>query len=234
MNRQIKGLLYFYATNVRYSFIIFWSILLSFLVISLAISYFLLDVEDAWFSFGFPFATYFSAGIIGFLTVKETIPFALKVGAIRRNIFFATGLYFFGYALLLALISSSIQSVIQFIVDATNLHSFLFLHPSLIIGDDNWITRILIDTSVMFLLLSLMYLAGLLFYKGGVLVGGIFLGVLGILLLLGITLGWLIDAVIELYHTIDLMFFVQIFGVGVLLYGLAYFLIRNITTVKVR
>lgn len=234
MNRQIKGLLYFFITDAKYSFTIFWSILLGILVLSLGIAYLLLDVEGGLFAFGFPFATYFNAGFLGFLTVKESIPFALRIGAIRRNIYFATGLFFLGYALVIALLSSSIQSLILLFQDAINLHSFMIIHPAAMLGNDIWITRIIIDTTVLFLLLVCFYIVGLLFYKGGMLAGGSFLGVLAVTILLGVAQGWLIDAAIETARNLDLLFFAQMFGVSIVLFGLAYFLVRGVTIVKAR
>lgn len=234
MSRQIKGLLYFYVTDSRYSFMIFWSILLMIMILFLGIAYFMLNVEGGLFTFGFPFATYINVAIIGFITVKERIPFALKMGAVRKNIYIATGIFFLGYALFIALLSSTIQSLMVWIIDITNLHTFMFLHPAQLLGSDIWITRVMIDTAVMFLLAVFMYVIGLLFYRGGILAGGILVGILGGALLFGIAQGIIIESLIKLYHTIDLMFFAQILGVGVVLYVLTYFLIRTITTVKVR
>lgn len=234
MNRQIKGLLYFYVTDIRYSFIIFWSILLGVLILSLGIAYFLLDVEGGFFVFGFPFATYFNALFLGFITVKETIPFALRVGTVRRNIFFATGLFFLGYALFIGVLSSTLQSIVQLFAETINLHSFRFLHPVEMLGDDTWLTRVIVDVVVLFFILVLTYLIGLLFFRGGVLVGGIFLGILGVFLLLGVTQGWLVEAVISTVRNIDLIFFAQMFVIGIVLYGFTYLLIRTITIVKAR
>ena len=86
MGRQINGLLYFFITDIRYSLMIFWTILLGILGVSLTISYFLLGVEDGSLYFMFQFI-YVYCGILGFITVRESIPFALKMGATRKNLF---------------------------------------------------------------------------------------------------------------------------------------------------
>lgn len=234
MNRQIKGLLYYYITDAKYSFKIFWSILLGILVISLVIAYFMLNVEDGLFTFGFPFGTYFNMGFLGFLTVKESIPFALKIGAVRKNIYLSTAIFFLGYALFFAILSSTIQSIVAYFADVANLHTFMFLHPAQLLGEDTWLMRIIVDTAVMTLILAFMYLVGLLIYRGGILTGGIFFGIIALALLLSLAQGWLFEYAIHLYHTIDLLFFMQLFGIGVLLYGICYFFIRKITTVKIR
>jgi len=233
MSRQIKGLLYFFITNFRYSFLIFWSILTGVLVLSLIISYFLLNLDEAIYAFGFPFGTYFHVSFLGFLIVKEGIPFALKVGATRKNIFLAIGIFFLGVALFQAVIANTVQFAAQLFVDAVDIHTFMFMHPAQLIGSENWLTMIFIDTAMMFLLLAAFFVLGLLFYRGGLVVGGGIIGILAIGLLLSIAQGWIIDYFIELYHTIDLVYFIQVLGIGVVLYGLAYFLVRTITTVKV-
>jgi|GEM_PF-5986117 len=46
MGRQIKGLLYFFITDMRRQFIIFWSILLASLLASIIIAYLLLNLES--------------------------------------------------------------------------------------------------------------------------------------------------------------------------------------------
>lgn len=234
MPKQMKGLLYFLMTNFRYNLVIFWSILTGILLISLFISYLLLNVDDAVFGFGFPFATYFQAGIFGFIIVKEIIPYALKLGAVRRNVYFTIGLFFLGVAVLQSVIANTLQSLIEIFADAAGLHPFMFIHPVMLLSDNNWLTRAVIDISFIFLLLVVFFILGLLFYRGGMLVGGGFAGVVFILLLLGLALGWITDYFIELYYTIDLMFFGQLFLIAIVLYAISYLLIRRITTVKAR
>lgn len=87
MGRQIKGLLYFYMADARHSITIFWTILMSTLVITLTIYYFLKDVDGGFITLSLSVPIYIFCAILGFLTVKESIPFSLKVGATRKNIF---------------------------------------------------------------------------------------------------------------------------------------------------
>ncbi|WP_010097193.1 hypothetical protein [Ornithinibacillus scapharcae] len=93
MNKQMNGLLYYLVTDIRHSMKIFWAILLSILVVSVTFAYFLLGFEDGKMAFGFPFATYFFCIITGFVTVKESIPFAIKMGATRKNIYIAIAIF---------------------------------------------------------------------------------------------------------------------------------------------
>lgn len=176
MTRQIKGLLYFFATDIRYSLMIFWTILLGILIVSLVISYFMLGVENGQLYFMFQFI-YVYCGILGFITVKESIPFSLKMGATRKNLFISLGLFFLSIALMKAVIANTLHTVILYATDITNLHSFGFMHLAQLM-EDTWINRVVIDTSLMFFFLTVMFLTGLLFYRYGLL-GGELLLVLG-------------------------------------------------------
>lgn len=234
MSKQIKGLIYFYATNFRYSVTIFWVILLFSLGFSLVIAYFLASLEEVKFAFILPFATYVNVAIVGFLTVKEVIPFSLKLGATRKNIFAAVGLFFVIFALFQSFLSNIVQLATELFIDVVGLNGFMLIHPAQLLGEDTFLNRMIIDITMMLFLLVFLYMIGLLFYRGGLLSGGIFAGILAIALLFGVAEGWLIDYFIDLYQTIDWLFFAQVLGAGIILYAITFLLIRRITTLKVR
>ncbi|RKQ31390.1 hypothetical protein [Oceanobacillus halophilus] len=233
MGRQIKGLLYFFLTNIRYSVMIFWSILFGFLILSISFSYFLLGVEDGEFYFGFGFAIYFYVAVLGFMVVKDNIPFSIKMGATRRNIFVGIGLYCLVIAVAKALIGNTLQSLTLAFTEATGITTFHFLHLSSFL-EDTWLNRVVIDISIMFFLFAVMFLFGLLFYKTGLAGGGVVVGILLIALLLGIAKGWVADFFTELFTDVNLVFFLQLFGVSLVLYGVSYFLLRRITIIKAK
>ncbi|WP_339229140.1 hypothetical protein NSQ77_04715 [Oceanobacillus sp. FSL K6-2867] len=232
MTRQIKGLLYFFATDIRYSLMIFWTILLGILIVSLVISYFMLGVENGQLYFMFQFI-YVYCGILGFITVKESIPFSLKMGATRKNLFISLGLFFLSIALMKAVIANTLHTVILYATDITNLHSFGFMHLAQLM-EDTWINRVVIDTSLMFFFLTVMFLTGLLFYRYGLLGGGIVVGAGVILLLVGVAQGWLIDLFANLFSDLKLTIFLQIFGLGIVFYLLSFLLLKRITTVSTK
>ncbi|MFS0674629.1 hypothetical protein [Ornithinibacillus sp. 179-J 7C1 HS] len=233
MNNQIKGLLYFFISDIRHSILIFWSILLFVLLVSIAFAYYLLGVEDGMLAFGFPFAIYFYCTILGFMTVKESIPFSIKMGATRKNIIISIGLFFLIIATLKSLIANVLQEVVLFITESTNITSFMFLHPAMLF-EDTFLNRILVDISIMFFLLSFMFVIGLLFYKYGFAGGGLVAGVLVIALMFGIAKGWIYDFIVELAKKVDILFFFQILGVGLLLFLFSFVFVRRITIEKKR
>lgn len=233
MTRQLKGLLYFFVTDIRYSMTIFWSILLGTTVLSLCLAYFLSGMESARIYFSFPSVMYVYCGILGFITVKEAIPFALKMGATRKNLYFSLGIFFLLIAFIKSVASSTLQTVITAFIDVTGMTTFRIMHLAEFIND-TWLNRILIDTTVMFTLLATMFLIGLIFYRAGMLGGGIVVAILLVILLLGIAQGWMVDFVVELFSTMDLTLFIQIFGAGLLAYGFSFLFTRKITVIKTK
>lgn len=97
MGRQIKGLLYFFMADVRYSLAIFWTILMGILMVSLIAAYVLVDIKNGFMTFSLTAPMYVYCSILGFLTVKEAVPFSLKMGATRKNLFVSLGIFFSAY-----------------------------------------------------------------------------------------------------------------------------------------
>src|SRR5690625_5093916 len=113
MRRQIKGLLYFFITDIRYSLMVFWTILMSILLITWTIAYFLKDVEGGFMTLSLTGPMYVYCGIVGLLTVKENIPFSIKRGATRKNIFLTIGIYFLILSLMKSIIASTLQVIVE-------------------------------------------------------------------------------------------------------------------------
>lgn len=225
MGKQIRGLLYFFTTDIRHAFIIFWTILLSTLSVSLIAAYVLINVGETKMIFTLSIAVYIFCGFIGFLTAKERIPFSIKVGATRKNLFVSLGIFFLGLAIVKALLSNTLQLIMERMF---HVETIAFIHPAQLLTN-SWLTRVLIDTTVMFFILSVMFLLGLLFYKYGLFGGGSVVGVAVIVLLLGMAQGWLVDFIIDVYQSLSMMLFYQIFFIGVVLYGVSWVFLRRIT-----
>lgn len=231
MGRQINGLLYFYFANFRHSIIIFWTILMGILMVSLTFSYFMKDIEDGFMTMSLTVPMYIYCAILGFLTVKEAIPFSLKRGAIRKNIFVSLAVFFFVLSFAQAVVGSTIQVIVDFFNTKVGIDMFSFQHLAYF-TTDTWLHRIFIDTSVMFFFFSVMFVIGLLFYRYGLAGGGAVIGLFVIIVLTGVGQGWLIDFLVEQFRTLDHMFYFQLFIIGVIFYVFSILLLRNITIVK--
>src|SRR5690625_3667640 len=111
MNNQLKGLLYYFQTHMKRSFLIFWSILLGITIVTLIAAYILRN-EDGVMTITFTMPMYFFCAIYGFVIVKQWIPYFIKIGATRKNIFLGLGIFFAGVTSIFSLMATILQSEI--------------------------------------------------------------------------------------------------------------------------
>lgn len=231
MGRQIKGLLYFYCADIRHSLTIFWTILMSVVVVTLTIAYFMKSMENSYITLSVTGPMYIYCAILGFLTVKEAIPFSLKRGATRKNIFVSLAIFFLGLAFIKAVVGSTLQVLISLFNEKIEIVNLVFIHPAFFTSD-TWFQRVFIDTTIMFFFFAVMFVIGLLFYKYGLLGGGTVVGLFVIFILIGVAQDWLIDFFVEQFTNLDTQFYFQLFGIGLLFYGLSILLLKRITIIK--
>ena len=239
MPREIKGTLYYLQAHLRYSFIIFWSIMIGVLVFSLIMKV-LLASEETVVSFDFSIPIYLFGAIFGYYIVKNTMPYLIKMGVTRKSLFVSVGIHILTIALLNAIIANTIYSLLRFFYGGNIQSSILveieaeettlaFTHFADIFMENTWLTRVVIDTSITFFLLAATLLVGLIFYRFG-LIGGIgSIAAVMLIFILGMTKGWLVDFFLKIYENFSFAFFYQLFAVGILLYLLSFILIRRIT-----
>ncbi|UJL45265.1 hypothetical protein KFZ58_12700 [Virgibacillus sp. NKC19-16] len=231
MNNQVKGLLFYYTLEQKHYSKIFWTILIAITLATSIIAYFLMDVEGTQFYWAFPFATYTNVCIIAFQTVKKDVPFGLKMGSIRKNIFLSYIYFFLGYSLFMAVAGNTLQLIFEGLHHVFGVTNYIFSHPAMILTD-TWLTRTIIDTFFMFFLMALLFLVGLIFYQSGLLGGLIFLSVFVVVSLYGLFDGWLIDAFASILPDASMLTFATLFLIGIVLYLVSYLLIRKITVVQ--
>lgn len=233
MNNQTKGMLYYYSIDVIRTAKIFFTILIGIIIASAIICYLLRGVEEFKMYFAIPFAAYFNVGIIGFQLVKGNVLFGLKMGATRKNIY-AMQLYFMAfYSFAIAFLGNTLQLVTEWIFKGAGITNYIYVHLAMLLTD-NWVTRIVVDTLVMFFIMALLYLIALIFYRTGLAGGGSLLGILLVIILYGAFDGWLIQAVTDLFSDITLMTFVGMFLIGVVFCLISFLFMKKITIVKTR
>lgn len=201
------------------------------LVVSLTIAYILKNVEGGFMTFTLTGPMYVYCAILGFLTVKESIPFSLKRGATRKNIFISLGTFFLGISIAMTTVGSTLQVMVNLFTKQIGVDNFMFLHVAYF-TNDTWINRVFIDLTIMWFLFSFMFLLGLLFYRYGLLVVGAFMGFLLVIVLTGFAKGWLTDFLVTQFQTLNQMFYMQLLASGIIIYGLSFFLLRKITVFK--
>lgn len=240
MIHDIKGVIHYLVVNVRYAFMIFWSILLSIYLISLLLST-IGDRSNVMFQASIPI--YIFCLVIGMWTVKNTIPYLLKMGVTRKLIYAGTGVYFLGLAIFQSLLANTLikftealgKSAISGDVTIFDGHeevSFQFMHVSQFLENDTFITQVTVDSIISFTALSTMFFIGLIFYRYGLIGGFTSLGVLFFLYILSIAQGAFVELITYIMENYSLVLYFQLFAISILIYGLSFLLIRRLTIVS--
>src|SRR5690625_4134570 len=180
MTNQLKGTLYYLYINVRFTLIIFWIIISSILVLSLITA---LLMSEGTISFQLSFSVYVFCTIIGSWTVKNAIPYSIKLGSTRKNLYVSLGIYFLGFSLFNSIIANTINKLIEAvfgvsqvggmvgITSGTSTESFTVFHFVQFLANDSWFIYVFVDTTICFFLLTIAFIVGFLFYKYGLSVG---------------------------------------------------------------
>lgn len=227
MGRQIKGLLYFYWKDLQFSLFVFWCILLSMLVVSVTIMFLFPSIEFMSFSFTAPIYVY--CGIIGFLMARHTVAFGIKLGGTRKNIYISMGIFFILLAFLKSTLAALITGGVMKFVLRDDMN-FLFAHP-MNLYEDTILNRLYTDFFLLLFLTTATYLISLMFYKFGLLVSGLIIGMIIVLFMYNLFSGELISYVIDTFQNSVYLFFAQFGVLALVAYALAWLLLRRITVV---
>jgi len=232
MRSQIKGLVYFFFANMRHSMIIFWSILLATALLSLVASYLLKDTDGVMMvTLTAPIYIYFS--IYGYIVVKNWLPFIIKVGATRKNIFISFGLYFTLLATIFSTIALLIQQILTPIASKLNLDIFSFVHLAQLL-DNTWYERLLIDTVLSLFLFVASFFISIVNYRYGLLISSSLGGLLFLLGMIAMFYGWLGDLFVYIYTNFDYLLFLKIGLISIIIYGITWLFLRKSTIINVR
>lgn len=211
---------------------IFWSITIISIILGLIGGYLLLGIEGSNMFFGLSFAVYIFCAILSFRFVNEFIPFAIKLGATRKNIFISIGMYFLTIGIGSAVFVNILHEAIMAIAKQLSITTFQFIHPAQLLTN-TWMYRVVIDIAFILLILVIMYLIGLLFYKYGLIGAGSVISLIGVLTLFGFAQGILTDLLIDLVKSMTLGFHYQIMALAVILYCMTWIFMKKITISKV-
>ncbi|MFD1067777.1 hypothetical protein [Oceanobacillus locisalsi] len=233
MNNQIKGMFYYYAVDVTRTAKIFFTILIGIILASAVVCYLLLGIDEFEMYWAIPFATYVNVGVVGFQLVKGNVPFGLKMGATRKNMYVMQLYFMFIYSFVIAFLGSTLQQVTEWLFQAVGVTNYIYVHPAMLVTD-NWAMRIVVDTLVMFSIMALLLLIGLIYYRTGLTGVGSLLGMLLVVVLYGVFEGWLIEAFINVFSDATMMTFVSMFFIGIVFYLLGFPFMRRITIVNRR
>lgn len=238
---QFKGLLYYGFVNIRYSLTIFWLILIGILLFSFGVELILGPDEDTSIYFTFSGPLYVFSMIMGYWMVKNMLPYLLKMGSNRMNLYVGYGILFLALSIFNAVMGNTINSLTtKYYGTAGTMMKFTvnngdettrvqFNHLADFVAQNDWFHRVMIDISLSFFFITVSFMIGLVFYRYRLLGGFSFLGVLFLAFIIAGAKGWIVELIVHLYHNFSFLFFYQLFGIGVFIYLLSYLLIRRVT-----
>lgn len=195
MLKDMKAVLYYLAVDMRFSFMVFWSILL----LSLTAMFLIVLSFDTNMVVSTSMAIYIFCGITGFLTTKETFPYCIKFGATRNQYLLSVLIYCAVVAVVFSTVHVIIKSIFDRLVSIAASGSFLTYHTvEMTTLANTWYNQLFIDLIICFLLLSIGFLLGTIFYRLGLIGGFGTLALLAIALLLPTTRDFLLDALVDM------------------------------------
>ncbi|UFU00025.1 hypothetical protein KO561_03405 [Radiobacillus kanasensis] len=230
MSKQLKAMLYFYVTDMRKQFTIFWMILMSIVVVSLIMATTMPDFWEAYLTISIPVYTF--SGVAGFKIIKESLPFTIKMGGTRSSYFVSIGMFMLGYSIIAAFITNVVHSLSMLVMDILKLDNLQIMHPTALMGqEDVWLYRFGIDFYLNFFFIATLFILGLIFYKFGIVGGFLTLGVFALLNAVAIASGELIELGEVVIFQSEVSHYLVLFGIGAFLYVISWSLLRRISAV---
>jgi hypothetical protein len=190
MLKEMYAILYYLAVDMRFSFMVFWSILLA----SIGAMFILVVSFETNMVMATSITIYIFCGITGFLTTKETFPFCIKLGGTRNQYLLSIIVYGAGVALIFSFLHVVILNIFNKLVEFGPSGRLLTYHTvDATTLADTWYNQLFLDGIICFILLSLGFLLGTIFYRLG-LVGGLgTIALFGILMIVPYTRNGLIS-----------------------------------------
>ncbi|CAH0347215.1 hypothetical protein [Bacillus sp. CECT 9360] len=226
MSGQIGAILRFAFIDARRSLSMFWSILITVMAIMLIIPLYF-GIESGIY-LGSQTAVFIFCAIFGFVGVKETLPYVIKMGGTRKNYWMALSFLLLLISLLMAIIHVSLVSVYSFLSEhLMNGEAKVFHLASFLNGNDYWYVRFYIDSAVCFMLLSGSFLFGLIFYRYGMIGGTIAIVLLNLLGFIPPVHALLLEIMEKYIVMFQWKVYGLFFGVALVLLIISWFLIRK-------
>jgi len=234
MDRQMKSSLYMlYANNIA-SFMTFWAVIACLTVLTITISYLFPDSNNGLTLSG---PVYIYGAVIGAMLVTNFIPYLVKLGVTRQTVFLSAGLFSIALVVINALLVIVINVFLKFIfpveqadmfIIKTNENTVTFSHISDIFENSSLFSMATIDISISFFMLVIAFMIALLFYRYGMIIGFLTLGVLIFAFIFSARKGWIEPIFWHIFSNFDITFFYKMFILSLILYSLSYFMLRNV------
>ncbi|MFC0522017.1 hypothetical protein ACFFGV_00240 [Pontibacillus salicampi] len=191
MLRDMKALIHYFIADYRFSFIVFFSIMSASLAGFTIVSIFMEGTDIIVFTG--PIVLIFAA-ISGFYMTKETFPFCIRLGITRGRYVAGAGIFILLLSLALSTVHFVLNRIFSAILEVSNYTSIThYTMLNLLHLENTVLNEIGLLAAFSFLVLSVSFLLGSIFYRYGMVGGFITLSVLFIILAAPATRQPLID-----------------------------------------
>ncbi|WP_338786818.1 hypothetical protein [Metabacillus sp. FJAT-53654] len=164
MKEELKAILYYMFTEMKFSLMIFWSILLS----SIVVLFVLADFAFRNVVISTSIATYVFCGFVGFLVTKKNLPFCIKFGATRNSFHLSASIFLLLLSIGLAIVNEIVTSIVNYTQDLLLVDGILIFEPAkLLVNTPSFGFSILFDSFIIFVVLTIGYLLGSIVYRFG-------------------------------------------------------------------
>ncbi|CAG9623528.1 hypothetical protein [Sutcliffiella rhizosphaerae] len=229
MLNEIKATLYYLGLDMKFSFKVFWSIL----ILTTSAAFLLALTLDIKMIFVTSAAIYIFCGITGSLTTKETFPYCIKLGATRTNYTLSVLIYCAAVAFIFSLINVGVISIFKGLMHLNPSNQFFIYHIVEATSLANaWYNQLLVDAIVCFVLLSLGFLLGTIFYRLGLIGGFTTIAVLFIAVLIPYTRDAILDLILNMHGWQVGVNFLLIIGLALVAYLPNWGLLRKASTIS--
>lgn len=234
MNRQMKGSLYMLYANNLFSFLTFWSVIVALVVLSLVLTYLFPDSNNGM-TLSAP--TYVYGAVIGAMFVNSLIPYLVKLGVTRQTVFFSVGIFSLVLVVINAMLVVVIESLLKIVYPykhahnltiETNGNTMVITHIADVFENKTFVTMAVVDISISFFVLVVAFVISLLFYRYGMLIGFVTLGLFVFAIIFSVTQGWFKTLFWAIFSDFSIVFFYQLFAFAILLFCLSYFMLRDV------
>ncbi|QFT87375.1 hypothetical protein FIU87_01810 [Bacillus sp. THAF10] len=227
MLKDMQAIIYYLTVDMRFSFKVFWSILL----LSMSASFLIVLSFDTMMVFTPSLAIYIFCAITGFITTKETFPYCIKLGATRSQYTISVLTFSAMVAVVFSVMNTVIQALFKGLTTIVSADKFLTFHT--VEGTtlaQTWYNQILVDSVICFLFLSIGFVIGSTFYRLG-LVGGLStLALLAILFFVPYTRAAIMDFIVNMEGVKAGVNFFAILTIALFSYLPNWGMLRNAST----
>ena len=194
MSRNSKALLVFFTLDYRFSIIVFWCIFLASLI---PIVIFSISI-DGTMMISSDMAIAVFCAVSGFLLIKETFPFSIRMGATRHEYVFNALLFSVLLAAFMSALNLAVVQVLVWIIELSGWDNFsLIILAEFFTSNVSWYTQYSVEFMICFLLFLLGFFLSSVFHRFGMIGGGLTLAIIFVAILVPDVHNALIDLLIQ-------------------------------------